>query len=97
MMEILCDGNAVLSQHCCAILESVVWWSAVLYNGVLCDGNSVVECCAMEIVCDGGEEVDETALLRLLALSCNQTLLIILPLHFTYLEYSLFTHIVTLQ
>ena len=69
---------------------------------IVCDGNTVVECCAMEcctmeIVCDGGEEVDETALLRLLALSCNQTLLIILPLHFTYLEYSLFTHIVTLQ
>ena len=69
---------------------------------IVCDGNTVVECCAMEcctmeIVCDGGEEVDETALLRLLALSCNQTLLIILPLHFTYLEYSPFTHLVTFQ
>ena len=51
----------------------------------------------MEMLCDGGEEVDETALLQLLALSCNQTLLIIVPLHFTYLEYSIFVYLVTFR
>ena len=43
----------------------------------------VEECCAM-----GGKEVDETALLRLLALLLHQTILIITALHFTSLEYS---------
>ena len=44
----------------------------------------------------GGKEVDETALLRLLALLLHQTILIITALHFTSLEYTrlLFVNIV---